>query len=435
MKKNQSGHIINISSIAGLNGIVNGSGYAATKHAVKGISHSLYAELRTDGIKVTAVYPGSVKTNFGHLDEAAGVAGLVKTVLALEHGEIPPSLHFTAPNPKIDFAGGLFRVNAQLTPWPVVPGAPRRAGVSSFGIGGTNAHLVLEEAPALAAGGVERPWQLLVWSARTETALVRMTENLRTKLVGAPCEVVLSDAAYTLAVGRRAFAHRQFAVVQNGAEVGVSFATTASGQIAADKSPEVVFLFSGQGSQYPGMLAGLYASEPVVRETVDKCAEILRPHLGFDLRAVLDPAAPDAAARLRRTAVAQPALFVADYALAKLWQNWGVKPAALLGHSLGEYVAACLAGVFTLEAALELVAARGALMDALPAGAMLAVALSENEATALAAENGLALAAVNAPGACVLSGPIAAIERIATTLAARGVVARRDTPSIGAGVA
>jgi acyl transferase domain-containing protein/NADP-dependent 3-hydroxy acid dehydrogenase YdfG len=368
---------------------------------------------------------GSVKTNFGHLDEAAGVAGLVKTVLALEHGEIPPSLHFTAPNPKIDFAGGLFRVNAQLTPWPVVPGAPRRAGVSSFGIGGTNAHLVLEEAPALAAGGVERPWQLLVWSARTETALVRMTENLRTKLVGAPCEVVLSDAAYTLAVGRRAFAHRQFAVVQNGAEVGVSFATTASGQIAADKSPEVVFLFSGQGSQYPGMLAGLYASEPVVRETVDKCAEILRPHLGFDLRAVLDPAAPDAAARLRRTAVAQPALFVADYALAKLWQNWGVKPAALLGHSLGEYVAACLAGVYTLEAALELVAARGALMDALPAGAMLAVALSENEATALAAENGLALAAVNAPGACVLSGPIAAIERIATTLAARGVVARR----------
>jgi acyl transferase domain-containing protein len=367
---------------------------------------------------------GSVKTNFGHLDEAAGIAGLVKTVLALGHAELPPSLHFTTPNPQIDFAAGPFRVNAQLAPWPAAPGAPRRAGVSSFGIGGTNAHVIVEEAPARVPGDAGRAWQLLVWSARTPTALATMTEKLRAEL-SAPREPGLPDAAYTLAVGRRAFAHRRFAVVRAGAEVGAGLAAAVRGQPAAEKPPEVVFLFPGQGSQYPGMLAGLYASESIVRDTVDRCAELLQPALGFDLRTALNPAAPEAAARLRRTAVAQPALFVADYALAKLWQHWGVAPAALLGHSLGEYVAACLAGVFTLEAALELVAARGALMEALPAGAMLAVLLPEKEAAALAAENGVALAAVNAPGACVLSGPTAAIERVAAALGARDVVVKR----------
>lgn len=374
---------------------------------------------------------GSVKTNFGHLDEAAGVAGLVKTVLALEHRELPPSLHFTVPNPKIDFAGGPFCVQARLAPWPAVPGAPRRAGVSSFGIGGTNAHVILEEAPAPGAGDAGRPWQLLVWSARTPAALEQIAENLGRELdggfsaSGSPAARSLPDVAYTLAVGRRAFAHRRFLVARDGAAAVQRWRAPGQGRVAVGLPPDVVFLLPGQGSQYPGMLAGLYASEAVVREAVDRCAELLRAHLGFDLRTVLSPDAPGAKERLRRTAVAQPAIFVADYALAKLWLSWGVQPAALLGHSLGEYVAACLAGVFTLEHALALVAARGALMEALPAGAMLAVALPETEAAALAAAHGLALAAVNAPGACVLSGPTVAIEGVAESLQRREVAARR----------
>lgn len=374
---------------------------------------------------------GSVKTNFGHLDEAAGIAGLVKTVLALEHRELPPSLHFATPNPKIDFARTAFAVNARRTPWTSPAGVPRRAGVSSFGIGGTNAHVVLEEAPALteagdgrrAAGGEGA--RLLVLSAKTETALAKAMENLANALDGETAARNIGDVAYTLALGRRQFSQRCAVVARDAKDAAERLRTKPPRGAASDAPREVVFLFSGQGSQYSGMLAGLYASERVIREEVDRCAEILRPLLGLDLRTLLSVDAPDAAARLKRTALAQPALFVADYALAKLWLSWGVKPVALLGHSLGEYVAACLAGIFSLEDALALVAARGALMEAQPPGAMLAVGLPETEAAALARAAQVTIAAVNAPDACVLSGETAAIAKLEAELASRGVPAKR----------
>lgn len=369
---------------------------------------------------------GSVKTNFGHLDEAAGVAGLVKTALALQHRELPASLHFTRPNPKIDFARSAFAVNAKLTPWSTAGNTVRRAGVSSFGIGGTNAHVVLEEPPALAPTSPGRSHQLIVLSAKTKTALARAAENLAQRLAAEPTPD-LADAAYTLALGRKPFAFRRAIVARDAAEAVTALRAgeTNSAIAVADAPAEVVFMFSGQGAQYPGMMAGLYASDPAFRAEIDRCAAILRPLLGFDLRELLASTAPDAAGRLRRTAVAQPAVFLADYALAKLWQSWGVQPAALIGHSLGEYVAACLAGVFSLEDALALVAARGALMDAQPAGAMLAVALGEDETAALGRESGLAVAAINAADSCVLSGAAAAIETLAAQLTARGVAATR----------
>ncbi|ACB75252.1 type I polyketide synthase [Opitutus terrae] len=369
---------------------------------------------------------GSVKTNLGHLDEAAGAAGLAKTVLALAHRELPPSLHFSTPNPKIDFAASAFAVNAQLTPWRTAPGVPRRAGVSSFGLGGTNAHVVLEEAPALRPTTPGRSQQLLVLSAKTERARNDAAQNLARHLELNP-DADLADVSFTLAQGRQPFAHRRTIVARDAAEAVRALRAEPSARTspASDVAPEVVFLFSGQGSQYPRMLAGLYATEPVIRREIDRGAEWLRPHLGFNLRELLASSDAAAAARLRQTAVAQPVLFLADYALAQLWRSWGIEPAALVGHSLGEYVAACVAGVFSFEDALGLVAARGALMQAQPPGGMLAVGLGEEPAAAVAAAHGLVIAAVNAGNACVLSGPLAAIEETARELAARDIAATR----------
>jgi acyl transferase domain-containing protein/NADPH:quinone reductase-like Zn-dependent oxidoreductase len=370
---------------------------------------------------------GSVKTNVGHLDEAAGAAGLIKTVLALEHRELPPSLHYSKPNPKIDFAGSAFAVNAVLTPWRAPDGVPRRAGVSSFGLGGTNAHVVLEEAPRALPSGPGRSRHVLPLSAKTPAALSRMTANLADWLEADAGATPLADVAFTLAQGRRPFAHRTTVTVADATEairLLRSGAVTNGGPVP-ERARDVVFLFSGQGSQYPTMLAGLYASEPVVRDVIDRGAGLLRTVLGFDLRELLASTTPDAATRLKQTAVAQPALFLADYALAELWRSWGVKPTALIGHSLGEYVAACVAGVFSFEDALALVATRGALMQAQSPGGMLAVGLGENAASAVATAHGLELAAVNAPDACVLSGPEAGIAAAAAWLAGEGVAATR----------
>jgi len=386
---------------------------------------------------------GSVKTNIGHLDAASGVAGLIKTVLALEHREIPPSLHFTAPNPQIDFAASPFYVNAALAEWPSA-GAPRRAGVSSFGIGGTNAHAVLEEAPAGVPPGPSRPHLLLLLSARSADALETMTDRLAGHLEAHP-EISLADVAHTLQVGRRAMPHRRMLVVPATAGGGPAPAVLAAGvlrardpsrvlTLARDRQERgrrpVVFLFPGQGAQHPGMGRGLHAAEPVFRATLDACFEILAPLLpGADLRRLLHPAPAEeeaAAALLTDTAFAQPLLFAVEMALARLWMAWGIEPAAMLGHSLGEYVAACVAGVFTLEDGLALVAERARLMQALPRGAMLAVPLPEAEVRELlAAADGLALAAVNAPALCVVSGPEAAVAPFAAGLAARGLEARR----------
>ncbi|MFP2932391.1 type I polyketide synthase, partial [Pyxidicoccus sp. 3LG] len=368
---------------------------------------------------------GSVKTNVGHLDAAAGVTGLVKTVLALEHGELPPSLNYEKPNPRIDFDSSPFYVNATLKPWP--EGAtPRRAGVSSFGIGGTNAHLILEEAPAIKAGDAARPWQLLVMSAKTPGALEAQASALLTHLEANP-EQALADVAWTLQAGRKPMEYRRVVVCQDR-EDALRVLSSKDPQrtftlAPGSTVPSAVFMFPGGGAQYPDMGRGLYASEKVFREAVDKCCELLRPRLGFDLRPVMYPdaaQAADAVQKLKRTSLALPALFTVEYAQAQLWLSWGVKPEALIGHSLGEYAAACLAGVFSLEDALALVVLRGKLFEELPGGGMLSVPLPEADVRPMLGTT-LSLAAVNGPSQCVVAGTVESIEALAADLTKREV--------------
>lgn len=363
---------------------------------------------------------GSVKTNVGHLDAAAGVAGAIKAVLALENKVLPPSLHFDRPNPRAGLADSPFFVNTSLAPWE--SRGVRRAGVSSFGMGGTNAHLVLEEAPAREPSGPARPWQLLPLSAKSPSALEAAGERLRGYLLSHP-EANLADVAFTLQMGRQAFRHRRVVVARDVAETAKAL-ETARGLtgISGDSRPSVAFLFTGQGAQHVWMAAEAYREEPVVREHLDRCAELLEPRLGLDLRAVLYPAT-DAAAQLDQTWLAQPALFTVEYALAQLWMKWGVEPQAMLGHSIGEYVAACLAGVFSLEDALSLVAHRGRLMQDLPGGSMLSVPLASSEVAEIAGPE-LSIAAENAPAMTVVSGPHEAVRKLEADLAGRGVPAR-----------
>jgi len=344
---------------------------------------------------------GSVKTNVGHLETAAGVAGLIKTALALERKTLPPSLHFAEPNPKIDFDGSPFFVNTSLTEWK--SDGPRRAGVSSFGIGGTNAHVVLEEAPTREASTGSKRWQLLTVSARSETALDTATVNLLEHFKGQP-DASLADAAYTLHVGRKKFAHGRV-VVCNGVEDAIAALETQdrrrvlSGVREAAGQQPIVFMFPGQGAQYPDMGRELYQSEPLFRRHVDDCCDRLRSPLGFDLRDVLYPAAgaPEAAAeRLQETLATQCALFAVEYALARLWMSWGIRPHAFVGHSVGEYVAACLSEVLSLDDALQLVVVRGRLMQAAPPGAMVAVPLGEHRVRELLDER-LSIAAITLP--------------------------------------
>ena len=373
---------------------------------------------------------GSVKSNIGHLDTAAGVAGLIKAALSLEHAQIPPTLHYKRPNPQIDFSQTPFFVNDKLRPWTAGSG-PRRAGVSAFGVGGTNVHVILEEAPrnpaerSRAAAGA----QLLVLSARSEAALDTARRNLADRLrePGAPA---LPDVAYSLQVGRRAFDHRLSVVAQTCAAAVAALDEGESRLVQRgtrqSKAGDVVFMFPGQGAQYPGMGLELYEREGEFRRQIDRCSEILAPLMGTDLRTLLYPSSDSADAKLRlmSTVAAQPAIFSIEYALANLWMSWGIKPRAMIGHSVGEFVAAALAGVFSLEAALGIVAARGRLMQELPGGAMLAVRLPEAEVLQLLTP-GLAIAAINGAALCVVSGPYGEVDALEKTLAARNVVNRR----------
>ncbi|TFI51133.1 acyltransferase domain-containing protein [Mastigocladus laminosus UU774] len=371
---------------------------------------------------------GSVKTNFGHLDTAAGVAGLIKTVLALKHKMIPPSLHFEQPNPEIDFDNSPFYVNTKLSKWRT-NGTPRRAGVSSFGFGGTNAHVVLEEAPEQQSSQASRPWQLLLVSAKTSTALETATANLAAHLQQQP-QLNLADVAYTLQVGRHAFDYRRMVVCRD-LDDGVTALESLEPQrvFTHHHQPgyrDVVFMFSGQGSQYVNMAQELYQSEPTFRQQVDICTDILQPLLGLDIRNVLYPSQQtnQAVEQLNQTAITQPALFVIEYALAQLWMEWGVLPTAMIGHSIGEYVAATIAGVFSLEDALALVTIRGKLMQQLPQGSMLAIPLPEQEVKQLLT-HAVCLAAINSPSMCVVSGLTDAIDTLDNYLASQGVECRR----------
>ncbi|MDA9762163.1 type I polyketide synthase, partial [Desulfobacterales bacterium] len=369
---------------------------------------------------------GSVKGNIGHLDAAAGIAGLIKVVFSLMYKKIPPTLHFEKPNSRIDFSNSPFFVVNEFSEWNNCR-MPRRAGVSSFGAGGTNAHIVLEEAPSTGQSGASRPFQLLVVSAKTESALLRAKQNLAWHL-GENGNKPLSDTAYTLQQGRKAFKHRYMQVSKN-IDGAIKALKTPNPQNSATRhlkntKPDVVFMFPGQGAQYVYMGIGLYESEPVFKQTIDACSEILKSYLEVDLRNILYPENRDpvsAAAVIRETQFTQPALFVVEYALAKLWMHWGVIPEAMLGHSIGEFVAACLSGIFSLEDALKLVATRASLMQALPEGAMLSVRLPAEEMEKILSPN-VSIAAVNGPSLCVISGPTDSIDAMQNHFNHKGVI-------------
>ncbi|MGE7437904.1 type I polyketide synthase [Kitasatospora sp. NPDC001175] len=357
---------------------------------------------------------GSVKGNIGHLDAAAGIAGLLKTTLALKHELLPPSLNYTRGNPDIDFASSPFRVQAESTPWPRSEHRTRRAGISAFGFGGTNAHLILEEAPLTPASPAgSRPTETLVLSARTPEALEEATDRLAAHLRRE--QPNLADAAHTLATGRRAFPHRRTVTGTDPAAVAAALETRDPAHVTTShttrEATPLVFLFSGQGSQHSGMAHDLYQQEAVFRSCVDECAQLLKPHLGEDIRDIVFTQDP----RLDQTQWAQPALFVIEYALTQLWRSWGITPTAMLGHSLGEWTAACLAGVFTLPDALRLVALRGRLMQAQAPGAMLNI-MADRTTVEATLPDSLSLAAHNGPRDCVISGPHEAIQAF-TTLA------------------
>ncbi|QSQ15807.1 non-ribosomal peptide synthetase/type I polyketide synthase [Myxococcus landrumensis] len=370
---------------------------------------------------------GSLKTNLGHLDTAAGLVGLIKTALVLSEEEVPPTIHFTAPNPSIDFANSPFTVIAERKAWPRGD-VPRRAGVSSFGIGGTNAHAVLEEAPrGVASVESARPSQLVTLSARTAPALSKAASELADWLESSQGKVPLADVAFTRNVGRGAFEQRWSMVAKDSAELVAKLRAPGTVRVVEDvavaRERRVAFLLPGQGAQSLGMGRELYGAEPLFRETVDTCLRELGPSLEKSLRDVLFPApsAEDSAREaLGDPRIALPALFCVEYALARLWESWGFRPHALLGHSFGEYTAACLAGVLPWEDALTLVVARGRLMAKLPPGRMTAVGCAEEGVRPLLT-GGLALAAVNGPERCVVSGPSEEIEALERELVARGV--------------
>ncbi|VTU20194.1 Polyketide synthase PksJ [Variovorax sp. PBL-E5] len=365
---------------------------------------------------------GSVKSNIGHLVAASGATGLIKTAFALREQAIPPSVNFSAPNPAIDFASTPFRVNDRLQSWPRAA-APRRAGVSSFGVGGTNAHVIVEEAPVIAPSDAGAGPQLLQLSARTATALSAAASRLADHLQ-ARRDVSLADVAHTLRVGRKSFAHRACVVAESVEEAVQALRTEAhpmrvAGEIAA-WVPRAVFMFPGQGAQYAGMGRALYADEAVFRQAFDECLQAFDGVLPFDLR---ERMFSDDDSALKPTSVTQPATFAIEYALARQLQALGIQPAALVGHSVGEFAAAVLAGVMRLRDAARLVAQRGALMQAMPEGDMLSVRMPAAE-LAKQLPDGISLAAENGPSVCVAAGPAPLIEQFRQQLEAAGVAAK-----------
>ncbi|AEF36211.1 type I polyketide synthase [Mycolicibacter algericus] len=375
-------------------------------------------------------YVGSVKSNIGHLESAAGIASLIKTILCLQHRAIPATLHYTSPNPELHLDDGPFEIRSEYGPWEA--DGIRRAGVSSFGVGGTNAHVIVEEWPAdEPAGAAPRPGpEVLLLSARTSEALQQGRKELASALTAGDSEApALPDVAHSLAT-RHAYNLRLAAVVADRADAAAVLTAEESENVfigegvsddAAATADRVVFLFPGQGAQHIGMARGLYDTEPVFAEYFDRCVAGFDAELGFDLRAVIfDGTSRD----LERTDRTQPALFTVEYALAKLVESYGVRPAAVVGHSIGEYAAATIAGVFDLDTAIKVVAMRARLMHAAPRGVMVAVPISADAVGAYLTGE-VDLAAVNDPDGCVVAGAEDAIREFSETLKQAGVNARR----------
>ena len=374
---------------------------------------------------------GSIKSNFGHLTAASGVAGLIKTVLALQHKQIPPTLHFQRPNPEIDFARSPFFVNKELRAWDR-SSTPRRAGVSSFGVGGTNAHVVLEEAPQKRTDEsvAARPFEIVPFSARSRTRLESMRHELG-DFLRRNGELSLNDVAYTLQQGRKHFRYRQFLVCQDTEDLVRQLSDDSGQGTPVTEVPgteqAITFLFPGQGSHYPAMGAALYTISPVFAGAVDSCAKGFSEIMGEDIRDWLLDTRSSSAARedkLEQTLYAQPAIFTIEYALARLWMHWGVEPDVMIGHSIGEYVCACIAGVFSLEDAVRMVAMRATLMQSMPAGSMLSVRM-DNESVEQLLDEDVSVASINAPSLCVVSGPEESIARFQRKLERRNVVCSR----------
>ena len=394
---------------------------------------------------------GSVKTNVGHLDAAAGMAGIIKTALALKHRRIPPTLHYTSSNPEINFSATPFYVNAEAMEWKRKD-VPLRAGVMSTGMGGTNAHVVLEEAPAAAPPAWSNEPRVLVLSARTSSALGTMSANLADFLASPGFQSPLADVAYALQSGRRQFPCRRFVVCHSKEEAIAALKapdTEKPISIHGESPRPVVFLFPGVGDHYVGMGQELYEHFDVFRREIDRCVQILQPMLNVDIREILfsrdsspkksisprgidlkqmlgraSDKMPDAfAQKLDRTIYCHPALFTLEYALARLWMHWGVQPERIIGHSMGEYVAACLAEVFSLEDALKLVSTRAQLVNELPQGMMLAVMLPEKDLLPML-RGQLSISLINSPNLCVVSGPVSEMTTFQNRLKEQEIIFR-----------
>ncbi len=383
---------------------------------------------------------GSVKTNIGHLEAAAGIAGLIKVVLSLHKEEIPPHLNLRHLNSHISLTGTSFQISRERRPWPT--NERRIAGVSAFGFGGTNAHMIVEAAPTRAhsVNEFERPGHVLMLSAQNKHALKELTERYATFLSDHATSVTLADLCYSANSGRAHFAHRAAFIANSGTQLrerlnafaqGRQAAGVQSGKVSRRESTRIAFLFTGQGSQYPGMGRQLYDTQPVFRKELDRCDELLRPYLKIPLLAALYPD-PGTPSPLNETAYTQPALFALEYALAALWRSWGIEPGIVMGHSVGEYVAACIAGAFSLEDGLKLIAARGRLMQELPQnGTMLAVFTEPARLEPMLAPfaGSVTIATLNGPGNTVISGERTAIQTVQRQLEAEGVTTHPLTVS------
>ncbi|MBK5305038.1 MULTISPECIES: type I polyketide synthase, partial [Gammaproteobacteria] len=369
---------------------------------------------------------GSVKANIGHLESAAGMAGIIKVVMALQHKEFPPQANYTQPNPRIRWDEFPLSVPTQRTPWPA-NGRPRTAGVSGFGFGGTNAHVILQEAPVRSAERIvdcSHPQHLLTLSAQSAASLAALRQRYVTHLRRHP-ELAPQDLCFSANTGRAALDYRAVFTGRTLEELHQQLQddNIATANLPVADAPRVAFLFTGQGAQYLGMGKELYANQPTFRETIDRCSDYILAQEGWSLVDLLYAEGAEAA-RLDQTVYTQPALFCVEYALATMWMAWGVTPSAVMGHSIGEYVAACVAQVFSLEDALKLVIARGRLMQTLPAGgAMAAVRAGQSVVEAVIAGFGgaVSIAAFNSPSQTVISGDADAVAHCCEILTAQQV--------------